>query len=165
MAQAFVHLSRWEHHLAATVCLSLLMVGGCRKKDQESFANDASERPKVILLLTDDVLEPNPVDKSYEPVSYAYKYARTTASGARSRKLEDEYRERLSPIARRLISEDILPALSAQGSGDILRLRVRGHVVQTFAIGDLQGIVFEESPVHSGCSASFRHHRVINRNK
>jgi len=28
------------------------------------------------------------------------------------------------------------------------RLRVHGCVVQTFAIGDLQGIVFEESPVH-----------------
>ena len=65
--------------------------------------------------MTDGVLEPNPPDKAYEPLNYEYKYARATASGTRRRELEDEYRERLCPIARRLIAEDILPALSAQG--------------------------------------------------
>ena len=78
------------------------------------FEGVPDTRRKVILLLTDGILEPNPLDPSYAPHHLSYRLAVTGKSRAQRQAIYDEYRERLSPIARRLIADEILPVLREQ---------------------------------------------------
>ena len=75
------------------------------------FDGVPNSRRKVVLLLSDGILEPNPIDNAYTPHQYSYLYRIKTSGVERRREINDEYRQMLSPISRRMIFEEILPRL------------------------------------------------------
>lgn len=71
---------------------------------------------RVILLLTDGKLEPNPWDNRYAP--YNSEYLRATVGKTRAERMkiyQEQFRDRLSPVARRILETEILPALKGEG--------------------------------------------------
>ena len=81
---------------------------------KQAFASVPEGRRKLILLLTDGVLEPNPADDAYAPANIEYKLAIVRSSRGQRSEIESRFRERLSPTARRIIAENILPDLVAK---------------------------------------------------
>lgn len=79
------------------------------------FDGIPDSRRKVILLLTDGILDPNPKDPAYAPYHMAYPIDMAKAGKNRRKEVAEEYRERLGPVARRMMSSDVLPALRAKG--------------------------------------------------
>ena len=75
------------------------------------FAGVDSKRRKIVLLLTDGILDPNPEDETYAPHHISYKLDLIRAGKSGRKRVLDEYRERLSPIARRLIDSQAIPLL------------------------------------------------------
>lgn len=72
-------------------------------------------RRKIVLLLTDGILEPNPLDATYAPWHLQYRVDVTGKSRARRNEIyQQEYRDRLSPMARRIIFDTLLPQLREQ---------------------------------------------------
>jgi hypothetical protein len=82
---------------------------------QGAFAGVPNSHRKVILLLSDGILEPNPLDDVYTPNNYGYRLAIAGASREKRRAINEEYRARLSPVARRMLSEQILSGLASSG--------------------------------------------------
>lgn len=75
-----------------------------------------SSARRVILLLTDGILEPNPRDDRYAP--YHLEYLRATLGKDRAEQMrlyQEQFRERLGLVARRILETDILPALKREG--------------------------------------------------
>lgn len=68
-------------------------------------------RRRVVLMLSDGLLDPNPLDKAYTPHQDEYRIDIFKAGRDGRRAVNEAYRTRLSPIARRIISEEIVPKL------------------------------------------------------
>lgn len=82
------------------------------------FSSVTQGHRKVILLLTDGILEPNPLDDAYTPHNLQYRIDIALAS-RRGRSaisaVNEEYRKRLSPTARRVLAQEIVPGLNEGG--------------------------------------------------
>ena len=74
-----------------------------------------SKRRKIVLLLTDGILDPNPENESYAPHHISFRLDLFRAGKAGRKQVLDEYRERLSPVARRLIQSQVVPRLQRAG--------------------------------------------------
>jgi len=67
---------------------------------------------RVVLLLSDGILEPNPYSDRYAPYYIQYRLATMRKSkGEKLRIYREKFRSKLSPVAKRLINSDILPLL------------------------------------------------------
>ena len=73
-------------------------------------------RRKVLLLLTDGILEPNPRDDAYAPYNYGYLAAMARHFGDPHQQIyRTEFLPKLAPVASRLIETEIVPALKQAG--------------------------------------------------
>jgi len=77
----------------------------------EVFRAAPAGHRKILLLLSDGILEPNPFAEAYAPHHLEYRLRRAGARGERRRALNEEFLERLSPVARRILRERLLPEL------------------------------------------------------
>lgn len=114
----------------------------------EVFEGVPDTRRKVVLLLSDGILDPNPLDPAYTPHQYSYRMAIAGASRERLRKIHEEYQQRLSPIARRIISEEILPALR-QRRVEIFTVALSPQADQSFLQSLAEETTRNSSEVHS----------------
>jgi len=86
---------------------------------------------KVVVLLTDGILEPNPTDEAYSPHGYSYRLAMANAGLEKRRRINEEYRERLAPMATRMILDEILPRLKVHGA-EIFTIALSANADQRF---------------------------------
>ena len=81
----------------------------------EVFSGVPDNRRKVVLLLTDGILEPNPESPVYAPHHLSYRLDLLRAGAAGRGRVNANYRDQLSPIALRLIQAASVPALKKSG--------------------------------------------------
>jgi len=79
------------------------------------FRDTPETHRKIVLLLSDGVLDPNPRDPAYTPHNYSYARDIISADRSRRREINEKYRRKLSPIARRLIYQNIIPEYKKAG--------------------------------------------------
>lgn len=70
---------------------------------------------KVILLLSDGVFEPDPYNEKYAPYSLQYRIATRGKSKADLLRINDEFKSKLTPVAKRIVDGEILPDLKSKG--------------------------------------------------
>jgi len=84
----------------------------------ETAKNVIEEAPansrKVILLLSDGIFEPNPFSDRYAPYNIEYRLAIRGEDRESIRRINEHYRNKLTPIARRIIDSHILPLFVEQ---------------------------------------------------
>ncbi len=85
-----------------------------------AFPEVPSNHPRIVLLLTDGIMEPNPRDSAYAP--HHIRYPIDLLRARDKRKLSEDYRRLLTPVARRILTDEVYPAYRAAG-------------VQVFAVG------------------------------
>ncbi|RPH52431.1 MAG: VWA domain-containing protein [Desulfobacteraceae bacterium] len=79
------------------------------------FKKAPQESDKVIFLLSDGVFDPNPLSESYAPYNIQYRLAIRGKNKSDVRKINEIYRNILSPVAKRIIETNILPELKKDG--------------------------------------------------
>lgn len=79
------------------------------------FKDSPPDAEKVIFLLSDGVFEPNPHSDVYAPYHIEYRMAIRSKDKEEIRKINDIYRNKLTPVAKRLIDDSILPVLNKEG--------------------------------------------------
>jgi hypothetical protein len=78
------------------------------------FAQSPQGARKVVLLLSDGVLEPDPANKAYDPLSNEFLGALRDSRGDVSG-VKRQYSALAAPMARRLIEQEVLPSLRQAG--------------------------------------------------
>lgn len=73
------------------------------------------ESNKVIFLLSDGVLDPNPYSERYAPYNIQYRLAIRGKDKSEIRKINETYKNSLSPVAKRMIETNMLPVLKKDG--------------------------------------------------
>lgn len=66
---------------------------------------------KVILLLTDGRFEPNLASDNYAPYYLQYRKDAAGKTGAEKSAVQEQYRSKILPVARRIIESEIVPML------------------------------------------------------
>ena len=99
-----------------------LLTSGRRWRKAETYSLARRLHKRIILLLTDGVLEPNLEDSIYAPYNTEYKFERLRSGSAERKRIEEKYRKMVSPVASRMLSESVLPQL-------------RSERIEIFAIG------------------------------
>jgi len=104
---------------------------------------------RVILLLTDGILEPNPQDDRYAP--YHLEYLRATLGKDRAEQIriyQDLFRAKLSLVAVRILETEILPVLQREGI-EIYAVGFGPTVDRSFLEALTQGTTRKPQEVHS----------------
>src|SRR5664280_503046 len=73
------------------------------------------ESDKVIFLLSYGVLDPNPYSERYAPYNIQYRLAIQGKNKSDVRKINETYKNSLSPVAKRMIETNMLPVLKKDG--------------------------------------------------
>jgi len=70
-----------------------------------------ADRPSrsAIMLLSDGIFEPNPRSSAYAPHHLEYRFEIAGKSKAERQKINEKFRKKLTPIATRIIDNDLLP--------------------------------------------------------
>ncbi|MBN1663579.1 MAG: VWA domain-containing protein [Deltaproteobacteria bacterium] len=79
------------------------------------FKKAPQESDKVIFLLSDGVLDPNPYSEKYAPYNIQYRLAIRGKNKSDVRRINEIFKNMLSPVAKRMIETDILPGLKNDG--------------------------------------------------
>lgn len=79
------------------------------------FIKAPAASKKVIFLLSDGVFEPNPYSERYGPYSVQYRIAVKGKNKADLSRINEDFRSRLTPVAKRMVDSAILPDLKSKG--------------------------------------------------
>ncbi|MDA8083093.1 MAG: VWA domain-containing protein [Nitrospiraceae bacterium] len=79
------------------------------------FNGVAESSRKVILLLSDGVFDPDPYSEKYAPYNLEYRIETRGRSKAEIARINEEYKGKLTPVAKRIVEGEILPDLKSKG--------------------------------------------------
>lgn len=85
------------------------------KEALEAFEEVSVDTRRIVLLLSDGVLDPNPRASTYTPHNDKFAAEMLLASKEEQRSIKVKYRQILDPIARRVILQDLLPEYRSSG--------------------------------------------------
>jgi len=81
----------------------------------EMMESAPEDTRKIVLLLTDGKMDPNPLDDAYAPYHLRYRLAVRGKDRRQIKAINRSFRERLIPVSRRIIETEIQPELVRRG--------------------------------------------------